>query len=376
VADGIVVDMSAHNGIGPVEDDRVVVDAGATWRAVLSRTLPVHRTPPVLTDYLDLTVGGTLSVGGIGGTTHAHGMQTDNVLELDVVTGDGKVVTCSSSENSELFDCVRAGLGQFGIITRATLALVPAPDRARRYVLRYPDLEGLAADQRRILRDSRADHLQGAILPGDDRWHYQLEMAVFHPSGERPDDGLLLAGLRDDRSRAQLEDVSYQGFLEQFDRVENVQRSTGDWSHPHPLLVSFLPGSTAEHLARSMLRDLAPGDLGDLGRITFYPLTTRGITTPLVRVPDEPVVFTLNLIRSAPHDAARIGQMLEQNRALYSRIRSAGGRLYPVSAIRLTTDDWAEHFGPMWPVVRRAKERFDPEHILTPGYQLSEVIPR
>jgi hypothetical protein len=58
VADGIVVDMSAHNGIGLVEDNRVVVGAGATWRAVLSRTLPVHGTPPVLTDYLDLTVGG------------------------------------------------------------------------------------------------------------------------------------------------------------------------------------------------------------------------------------------------------------------------------------------------------------------------------
>jgi cytokinin dehydrogenase len=61
--------------------------------------------------------------------------------------------------------------------------------------------------------------------------------------------------------------------------------------------------------------------------------------------------------------------MLEQNRALYNRIRAAGGRPYPVSAIRLTADDWAEHFGPMWPVVRRAKERFDPELILTPGYQ-------
>jgi cytokinin dehydrogenase len=108
----------------------------------------------------------------------------------------------------------------------------------------------------------------------------------------------------------------------------------------------------------------------------FLEQFDRGITTPLVRVPDEPVVFAFNLIRSAPHDAARIGQMLEQNRALYNRIRAAGGRLYPASAIRLTADDWAEHFGPMWPVVRRAKERFDPEHILTPGYQLSVVIPR
>jgi FAD/FMN-containing dehydrogenase len=86
VAGGIVVDMSTLDGIRHVERDQVVVDAGATWRAILARTLPERRTPPVLTNYLDLSVGGTLSVGGIGGTSHRYGLQTDNVLELEVVT--------------------------------------------------------------------------------------------------------------------------------------------------------------------------------------------------------------------------------------------------------------------------------------------------
>ncbi|AZM50854.1 FAD linked oxidase [Streptomyces sp. WAC 06738] len=365
---GIVVDMSGHDGIGHVGRDRVVVDAGATWRAVLARTLPARRTPPVLTNYLDLTVGGTLSVGGIGGTTNEHGMQTDHVLELEAVTGEGKVVTCSPSENSGLFDSVRAGLGQFGIITRATLALVPAPDRARRYVLSYPDLEGLVAGQRHVLRDTRADHLQGAILPGGDRWQYQLEMVVFHPSDEPPNDALVLDGLRDDRSRSEVEDISYEEYLELFDRFEHAQRSTGEWSRPHPWLTTFLPGSAAERVARGVLRDLAPGELGGLGRIMLYPIDPRAVATPLVRLPDEPVVFAFNLIRSGPQDADRIERMVEENRALYERVRDAGGCLYPVSALELTADDWAEHFGPLWPTVRRAKERFDPQHVLTPGY--------
>src|SRR5262249_30553885 len=65
-------------------------------------------------------VGGTLSVGGIGGMSHLYGMQTDNVLELNVVVADGRELTCSATQNTDLFNAVRAGLGQVGIITRAT----------------------------------------------------------------------------------------------------------------------------------------------------------------------------------------------------------------------------------------------------------------
>ena len=74
------------------------------------------------TNYLGLSVGGTLAVGGIGGSTSRYGMQTDNVLELDAVTGDGHELTCSAESNPHAFDAVRAGLGQCGIITRAPCA--------------------------------------------------------------------------------------------------------------------------------------------------------------------------------------------------------------------------------------------------------------
>jgi cytokinin dehydrogenase len=36
-------------------------------------TLAEGRTPPVFTDYIDLPIGGTLSVGGFGGATHHYG---------------------------------------------------------------------------------------------------------------------------------------------------------------------------------------------------------------------------------------------------------------------------------------------------------------
>src|SRR5262245_10957404 len=60
VRDGIVIDMRQLRDVGALENDRIVVGAGATWGQVLAATLPRGLTPPVLTDYLELSVGGTL----------------------------------------------------------------------------------------------------------------------------------------------------------------------------------------------------------------------------------------------------------------------------------------------------------------------------
>src|SRR5436190_17798551 len=163
--DGIVVDMSAMYSIREIQQDHVVVDAGAVWRDLLDAALALALTPPVLTNYLGLSVGGTLVVGGIGATSSQYGMQTDNVIALDVVTGEGNEVSCSATEHPDLFDGVRAGLGQCGIVTRATLHLMRAPERVRRFQLFYRDLRSLVADQRRVLMEGRFDQLQGAILP-------------------------------------------------------------------------------------------------------------------------------------------------------------------------------------------------------------------
>lgn len=46
-----------------------------------------------------------------------------------VLAGKGEFVTCSPHKNSELFYAVLGGLGQFGIIVRARIALEPAPKR-------------------------------------------------------------------------------------------------------------------------------------------------------------------------------------------------------------------------------------------------------
>ena len=65
-----------------------------------------------------------------------------------------------------------------------------------------------------------------------------------------------------------------------------------------------------------------------------------------------------------------IERMTASNRALYDRVRDAGGVLYPVSAFPMRAADWRDHFGAAWPRLYEAKERYDPCHTLTPGYEV------
>lgn len=54
-------------------------------------------------------------------------MLIDHVLELEVITGDGRQVLCGPKQAAWLFHSVLGGLGRFGVIARATLPLTPAP---------------------------------------------------------------------------------------------------------------------------------------------------------------------------------------------------------------------------------------------------------
>lgn len=372
VDDGIVADMSYLDAVEDVQSDRVVVGAGATWSHVLAATLPYGRTPPVLTDYLDLSVGGTLAVGGVGGTSSTFGLQVDNVLELEVVTGTAAELTCSAHRNRDLFDVVRGGLGQVGVVTRATLALIRAPEQVRRFQLLYPDLSAMLADQRLLRDEGRFDALQGAITARPEGGsNFGIDAAAYF-SGDRPDDGALLAGLSDERSQRQLSTLSYHDYANRLATLDAALRANGQWWLPHPWLTTFVGDSVVEAVVGAELEalDLAR-DLGPFGQIVLSPLIGAAITAPLVRLPVDEHIFALNFIRvptgDDPEAAARL---VDANRAAYERISAAGGTLYPVSAMPLDPAGWRDHFGSAHERLRTAKQIHDPRNLLTPGYEV------
>jgi len=361
---GIVIDSSTLSTVHEVSSGGALVDVGAKWRAVVDASLPLGLAPPTMTDYLDLSVGGTLSGAGLGGATHRHGAQIDNVLELEVVTGNGDVLCCSPTSNAALFNSVLGGLGQFAIIVRARIRLISVLPVARVFALNYSELSTVLVDMATVAFDQRFDHVQAQASPlpsGGFSW--QLVAASY--TAGAPDDATLLAGLSFDQG-SQIVQIPYAAFLARIDPIVQAQIDAGVWTNPHPWLDLLIPYTSTKSYVTSALTELPPSATGG-GPILLYPLRRCKLHRPFFRVPEEELFFLFDVLRTAPHDDAVVQAEIASNRSLYDRAHALGGTRYCIGSIPFSVDDWRSHFGAAYTEFVLAKSFFDPHHILTPG---------
>ncbi|MEU8305383.1 FAD-binding protein [Actinomadura sp. NPDC048955] len=308
---GVSLDLGGLAGVRDVGPDRAVVGAGTSWRAVLAATLPLGLTPPVLTDHLDVTVGGTVSAGGIGGTSHRYGTQAENVLALEVVV-DGEPVTCSPGVRPDVFDAVRGGLGRHGVITAATLRLVPAPDRVLSCTVPCRD----AADLLRVQRETAAEHIAGRVKPSEDGWAYEAKAVLYGP-GEPP------AGT------VETEELSYADFADRMRPDVEELIALGEWARPHPWGIVLLPGAAAAAVIGSTVAGMTAADIGLGGLIVVKALRVGHV--PMLAAPGDPVLF--GMLRTASPGCASVAEMLAANRALLDRAEAVGGVRYAVDSV-------------------------------------------
>jgi hypothetical protein len=194
-----------------------------------------------------------------------------------------------------------------------------------------------------------------------------MEVAAYHTPPATPDQDALLAGLSDERAAAIVVDQPYLDWAFRLDPVVAQLVAGGFWDQPKPWLTLFLPGSTAAGTVESLLAQLAPDQMG-VGPASLYPIDTTTIARPFFALPDEPVAFQLNLLRFPFPGYPDIPGLLAQNRAFYDEAVASGGTRYVIGAVPdMTESDWKRHFGARWDAFARAKRRFDPDGVLTPG---------
>ncbi|XP_027066717.1 cytokinin dehydrogenase 1-like [Coffea arabica] len=380
----------------------VDVSGGELWINILHESLKHGLTPKSWTDYLHLTVGGTLSNAGVSGQAFRHGPQINNVHQLEVVTGTGEVVRCSDDENSDLFHGVLGGLGQFGIITRARIALGPAPTMVKWIRVLYSDFSIFTEDQEFLISSQNSfDYIEGFViinrtglvndwqssfspkdpvrssqLQSEGKVLFCLEVAKYlYPENNydvNQNIETILSELNYIPSTLFQSEVPYVQFLDRVHISEMKLRKKGLWEIPHPWLNLLVP--------KSKIHDFAAGVFGNIirdtsnGPILIYPVNKsqwRNGTSMVT--PEEDIFYLVAFLSSAiPYSTGKDGleHILSENKRILNFCASTQLGVKQYLPQYSTQDEWKAHFGKQWEVFSRRKSTYDPLAILAPGQRI------
>lgn len=97
--------------------------SGLTLDKILEVIVPKGWFLPVTPGTKFITVGGAVASDVHGKNHHVDGSFSAHVIDMDILLGDGNVLTCSSAVNSDLFRATCGGMGLTGIITRVKFGL-------------------------------------------------------------------------------------------------------------------------------------------------------------------------------------------------------------------------------------------------------------
>ena len=151
---GMVIDLSLMKGIHVNPRARTArAQGGLTWKD-FNRETQLHGLA---------TTGGVVSTTGIAGLTLGgglgwlmgkHALALDNLLSVEVVLADGKILTASKEENEDLFWALRGGGGNFGVAASFDYRLHPVGPMVTGGLIAYPF--SAAWDVLRFFRDVTA----------------------------------------------------------------------------------------------------------------------------------------------------------------------------------------------------------------------------
>jgi FAD/FMN-containing dehydrogenase len=139
------LDVSGLDGVISVDPVARTADVQGmcTYERLVAATLPYGLMPTVVPQLKTITLGGAVTGLGIESSSFRNGLPHESVLELDILTGDGQLVTVSPTEHADLFGGFPNSYGSLGYAVRLRIAL----DEVRPFValrhVRFADLDGL-----------------------------------------------------------------------------------------------------------------------------------------------------------------------------------------------------------------------------------------
>ncbi|XP_028551532.1 cytokinin dehydrogenase 6-like [Dendrobium catenatum] len=334
--------------------------------------------------------------------------------------GKGEMLTCSEDLNQDLFHGVLGGLGQFGVITRARIALEPAPTMVillvRWVALAYSDFSKFASSEEYLISldgmkeskkgfdyiegffFSNSSHVENFISPflsvedreiagalADQNAGIYLIEAAFHyneSSASTVDQEIetIISGVINGLQVKFTRDLPYTTFIDRVRREEQKLRRHNLWNLHHPWLNLIVPKSKInifnEKLFKGIFQEEKP-----LGVYLVYPMNRNKYNLTIKKYccrwderwslmfpEEEEIIYKIGLLITA--DANDVERVLGRIKEIRSFCNENGNGTKEYTPCYKTTEEWKRYFGSKWERLVKLKKKYDPKAILTPGQMI------
>ncbi|MFT4009121.1 MAG: FAD-binding oxidoreductase [Nocardioidaceae bacterium] len=167
------LDVSGLRGVIAIDAEAKTADVQGmcTYEDLVDVTLAHGLIPFVVPQLRTITLGGAVTGLGIESTSFRNGLPHESVLEMDILTGAGEVLTTYPGE--ELFDAFPNSYGTLGYATRLRIELEQVPGYADLRHVRFGDVDAAAKAISVIVEQGewegqRVDGLDGTVFePGE-----------------------------------------------------------------------------------------------------------------------------------------------------------------------------------------------------------------
>ena len=357
----------------------IVCEAGTTLSQILEYIVPRGFFLPITPGTRHISVGGAIAADVHGKNHHRDGTISSQLLSIRLLTASGSVLTCSRTENSDLFWATLGGMGLTGVILDATLELrqietaymhtrtercrdlddalerMTSGDQSYEYAVTWIDCLARGAQMGRavLLRANPARLVDlpaklkaqplSAPIPRKLPLPFSLPSGLLNPSTARIFNAALYRAFSDGSSV-----VGYDRYFYPLDRIANWNRIYGRRGVVQYQLV--LPPTGA----RQGLIEILERTIADHSASFLAVLKTTGPANK------APLSFPMEGVSLALDFPNRGAALMRTIRALDEIVLHHGGRLYLAKDSTLRPGEFAA----MYPRLREFQEikaRHDPE---------------
>jgi len=198
------LDVRHFNHVLAMEAGFVEAEGMIPYDELVAATLARQAVPAVVPQLKSITLGGALAGVGIEATSFRQGLVHETVLEFDVLTATGEIVTCTpNNEHQDLFRGFANSYGTLGYALRVKARTLPVRPYVKVEHRRYADARAYFRELADHCR-SDADFVDGVVFSGSEMYvtlarfvndapyasDYHFEHIYYHSIRERETDYL------------------------------------------------------------------------------------------------------------------------------------------------------------------------------------------